>query len=168
MDERKAFFKNFVRCLNKSVPYEDRKALALQTLRTRYGQEKTLMASEDRLLSGVFQHRAGEFPWGTSKKDRVEARARKRKHANSSASMPSVLPSEPLVINLLDVKEEEVQVGRRLRRFSDRPRVLLTDSSHGIRRSPFAARRCWASPQSHPFGWSGDVVRGCGWSQVPW
>ena len=120
------------------------------------------MASEDRLLSGVFQHRAGEFPWGTSKKDREEARARKRKHANSSASMPSVLPSEALVINLLDVKEEEVQVGRRLRRlrrFLNRPRVLLTDSSHGIRRSSFAAKRCWASPQSHPFGWSGDVVR---------
>ena len=148
MEVRKAFFKNFVRCLHKSVPYEDRKALALQTLRTRYGQEKTLMASEDRLLSGVFQHRGGEFPWGTSKKDRVEARARKREHANSSASMPSVLPSEPLVINLLDVKEEEVQVGRRLRRFSDRPRVLLTDSSHGIQRSSFAAKRCWW-PSTH-------------------
>ena len=73
------------------------------------------MASEDRLLCGVFQHRAGGFAWGTSKKDREEARARKREHANSSASMPSVLPSGPLLIDLLDVKEEEVHLVRRVR-----------------------------------------------------
>ena len=66
----------------------------------------------------------GKFPWGTSKKDREKSRklassssvqeplpagTRKREHANSPASMPPVLPSGPLVIDLLDVKEEEVE-----------------------------------------------------------
>ena len=133
MASRKDFFVEFVRSLDKKAPYEDRKALALKALRTRYGQESSLMASEDRLLCGVFQHRAGEFPWGTPKKYREKVRnMKKREHGNSPASMPPVLPSGPLLIDLLDVKEEEVHLGRRVRKLSDRPRVLLTDSSHGI------------------------------------
>ena len=130
MGSRKDWFKEFVRSLDKKAPYEDRKDLASKALRTRYGQESSLLASEDRLLGGVFQHRAGKFPWGTSKKDREKSRklassssvqeplpagARKREHANSPASMPPVLPSGPLLIDLLDVKEEEVHLGRRVR-----------------------------------------------------
>ena len=107
-----------------------RKDLALNALRSRYGQESSLLASEDRLLGGVFQHRAGQFPWGTSKKDREKSRklassisvqeplpagARKREHANSPASMPPVVPIGPLLIDLLDVKEEEVHLVRRVR-----------------------------------------------------
>ena len=105
MGSRKDWFKEFVRSLDKKVPYEDRKDLVLKALRIRYGQESSLLASEDRLLCNVFQHRAGQFPWGTSKKDREESRklassssvqeplpagARKREHANSPASMPPV------------------------------------------------------------------------------
>ena len=91
MDGRKDFFKEFVRSLDQQAPYEDRKALALKALRLRYGQESSLLASEDRLLCGILQHRAGR-------------NVRKR---------PPVLPSGP--IDLLDVKEEEVHLGRRLR-----------------------------------------------------
>ena len=69
MGSRKDWFKEFVRSLDKKAPYEDRKDLALKALRTRYGQESSLLASEDRFLDGVFQHRAGQFLWGTSKKD---------------------------------------------------------------------------------------------------
>ena len=108
MGSRKDWFKEFVRVLDKKAPYEDRKDLALKALRIRYGQESSLLASEDRLLGGVFQHRAGKFPWGTSKKDREKSRklassnsveeplpagSRKREHANSPASMPPALPS---------------------------------------------------------------------------
>ena len=100
MDHRKAFFRKFVRDLDAKTPYDERKALALQELRTRYGQEITLKASEDRLLGGVFQHRAGKCPWCTSKNDREQSRklassgsvqeplpagSRKREHANSPA-----------------------------------------------------------------------------------
>ena len=116
MDGRKDFFKEFVRSLDQQAPYEDRKALALKALRLRYGQESSLLASEDRLLCGILQYRAGEFPWGTPKKYREKVRnMKKREHGNSPASMPPVLPSEPLVIDLIEVKEEEVPVGRRLR-----------------------------------------------------
>ena len=116
MDGRKDFFRKFVRNLDQQAPYEDRKALALKTLRSQYGQESSLLASEDRLLCGILQHRAGEFPWGTPKKYREKPRnVRKREHANSPASMPPVLPSGPLLIDLLDVKEEEVHLGRRVR-----------------------------------------------------
>ena len=91
MDGRKDFFRKFVRNLDQQAPYEDRKALALKTLRSQYGQESSLLASEDRLLRGILQHRAGR-------------NVRKR---------PPVLPSGP--IDLLDVKEEEVHLGRRVR-----------------------------------------------------
>ena len=116
MDERKDFFKEFVRSLDQKAPYEDRKALALEALRLRYGEDSSLLASEDRLLCGILQYRAGEFPWGTPKKYREKSRnVRKRERANSPASMPPVLPSGPLLIDLLDVKEEEVHLGRRVR-----------------------------------------------------
>ena len=117
MDERKDFFKEFVRSLDQKAPYENRKALALEALRLRYGEDSSLLASEDRLLCGILQYRAGEFPWGTPKKYREKVRnMKKREHGNSPASMPPVLPSEePLVIDLIEVKEEEVPVGRRLR-----------------------------------------------------
>ena len=116
MGSRKDWLKEFVRSLDKKAPYEDRKDLALKALRTRYGQESSLLASEDRLLCGILQYRAGEFPWGTPKKYREKVRnVRRREHANSLASMPPVLPSGPLLIDLLDVKEEEVHLGRRLR-----------------------------------------------------
>ena len=49
MGSRKAWFKEFVRALDKKAPYEDRKDLALKALRIRYGQESSLLASEDRL-----------------------------------------------------------------------------------------------------------------------
>ena len=127
MASRTEWFKEFVRSLDKKATYEDRKDLALKALRTRYGQESSLLASEDRLFGGVFQHRAGQSPWGTLKKDREKLRklassssvqeplpagARKRGHANSPASMPLILPSGPLLIDLLDVKEEEVHLVR--------------------------------------------------------
>ena len=116
MGSRKDWFKEFVRSLDKKAPYEDRKDLALKALRTRYGQESSLLASEDRLLCGILQHRAGEFPWGTPKRYREKSRnVRKRERANSPASMPPVLPSGPVLIDLLDVKEEEVHLGRRVR-----------------------------------------------------
>ena len=116
MDDRKDFFKDFLRTLNQQAPYEKRKALTLKALRLRYGQESSLLASEDRLLCGILQHRAGQFPWGTPKKYREKSRnVRKREHANSPASMPPVLPSGPVLIDLLDVKEEEVHLGRRVR-----------------------------------------------------
>ena len=38
MDERKDFFKEFVRSLDQKAPYENRKALALEALRVRYGE----------------------------------------------------------------------------------------------------------------------------------
>ena len=82
MASRTEWFKEFVRSLDKKAPYEDRKDLALNALRTRYGQESSLLASEDRLLGGVFQHRAGQFPWGTSKKDGEKS----RKMASSRSS----------------------------------------------------------------------------------
>ena len=100
---RSEWFKQFVRSLDEKAPYEERKDLALNALRKRYGQESSLLASEDRLLAGACQHRAGKFPWGTSKKDREKSRmlaslgsvkvpmpagSRKREHANSPASMP--------------------------------------------------------------------------------
>ena len=111
MDGRKDLFKEFVRSLDQQAPYEDRKALVLKALRLRYGQESSLLASEDRLLCGILQHRAGKFPWGTPKKYREKSRnVRKRKRANYPASMPPVLPSGPVVIDLLDVKEEEVHL----------------------------------------------------------
>ena len=159
MATRTEWFKEFVRSLDKKAPYEDRKALALKALRTRYGQESSLLASEDRLLGGVFQHRAGKFPWGTSKKARTKSHKlasssslqeplpadfRKREQANSRTSMPPTLSSGhslpsghnalpsghnavdaarllidlldgPLLIDLLDVKEEEVHLVRRIR-----------------------------------------------------
>ena len=76
----------------------------------QYGPESSLLASEDRLLGGVFQHRAGKFPWGTSRKDREEARkssslgsvevplpagSREREHADSPTSMPPVVEELP-------------------------------------------------------------------------
>ena len=130
MGSRKDWFKEFVRALDKKAPYEDRKDLALKALRIRYGQESSLLASEDRLLGGVFQHRAGQSPWGTLKKDREKSRklassssvqeplpagARNREYANFPVSMPLVLPSGPLLIDLLDVKEEEVHLVRCVR-----------------------------------------------------
>ena len=74
MASRSEWFKQFVRSLDEKAPYEERKDLALNALRKRYGQESSLLASEDRLLAGACQHRAGKFPWGTSKKDREKSR----------------------------------------------------------------------------------------------
>ena len=74
MGSWKDWFKEFVLVLDKKAPYEDRKDLALKALRIWYGQESSLLVSEDRLFGGVFQHRAGQFPWGTSKKDGEKSR----------------------------------------------------------------------------------------------
>ena len=91
---RTEWFKEFVRTLDKKAPYEDRKDLALNALRTRYGPEFSLLASEDRLLGGVSQHRAGKFPWGTSRKDREESHKREREHGhNATPSGHNALPS---------------------------------------------------------------------------
>ena len=51
----------------------------------------------------------------SSVQEPLPAGARKREHANSPASMPLVLPSGPLLIDLLDIKEEEVHFVRRVR-----------------------------------------------------
>ena len=85
MASRTKWFKEFVRSLDKKAPYEVVKDLALKAVRKQFGPQSSLLASEDRLLGGGFQHRAGKFPWGTSRKDRAEARKRKREHANSRA-----------------------------------------------------------------------------------
>ena len=109
MASRTKWFKEFVRSLDKKAPYEVVKDLALKAVRKQFGPQSSLLASEDRLLGGGFQHRAGKFPWGTSRKDREEARKRKREHANSIALMPPAVNTGTLVIDLLGVKEEEVE-----------------------------------------------------------
>ena len=109
MPSRIEWFKDFVRGLDKKAHYQDLKDLALKAVRTRFCPQSSLLASEDRLLFGGVQHRAGKFPWGTSRKDREEARKRKREHANSIALMPPAVNTGTPVIDLLDVKEEEVE-----------------------------------------------------------
>ena len=96
------------------------------------------------MTRGSRKHRAGKFPWGTSKKARTKSHKlasssslqeplpadfRKREQANSRTSMPPTLSSGHslpsghnalpsghnvvdagrLLIDLLDVKEEEVE-----------------------------------------------------------
>ena len=119
MASRTEGFKKFARTLDKKSPYQDIKDLALKAVRTRFGPQSSLLASEDRLLRGGVQHRAGKFPWGTSRKDREEARRKearrkearkgKRERANSIASMPPAVNTGTPAINLLDVKDEEVE-----------------------------------------------------------
>ena len=102
MASRTKWFKEFVRSLDKKAPYEVVKDLALKAVRKQFGPQSSLLASEDRLLGCGFQHRAGKFPWGTSRKDREEARklsssgsvqvplpagSREREHVNSIALM---------------------------------------------------------------------------------
>ena len=61
MATRIEWFREFVRNLDKKAHYEDAKDLALKAVRRRFGPQSSLLASEDRLLSGGFQHRPVNF-----------------------------------------------------------------------------------------------------------